>query len=97
LEVKFDHKDDLQVFQKKVKAHLVDCGMDSIAWLEDPIDPSRMVNIIYDHPSFTQESTISSLRVQLILYDKYDRENGTAASKFLIGSLVEELADQREE
>jgi hypothetical protein len=97
LEVKFDRKDDLQVFQKKVKAHLVDCGMDSISWLEDPIDPSRMVNIIYDHPRFTQESAISSLRVQLLLYDKYDRENDTAARKFLIGSLVEELADQLEE
>ena len=46
LDIKFSRKDDLQVFQKKVKAHLVDCGMDTIAWIEDPIDPSRMVNII---------------------------------------------------
>jgi hypothetical protein len=28
-QVKFDSKDDLQVFKKKVKALLVDCGMDS--------------------------------------------------------------------
>jgi hypothetical protein len=97
LDIKFNRKDDLQVFQKKVKAHLVDCGMDTIAWIEDPIDASRKVYIIYDHPRFTQESAVNSLKVQLALYDKYDRENDKAARKFLIASLAEELADQLEE
>jgi hypothetical protein len=65
VDIKFDRKDDLQVFQKKVKANLVDCDMDTIAWIEDPIDQSRMVSIIYDHPHFTQESAVNSLKVQL--------------------------------
>jgi hypothetical protein len=95
LDVKFNRKDDLQVFHKKVKAHLVDCGMDTIPWIDNPIDSSRMVNIIYDHPRFTQESAVNSLKVQrLALYKKYNRENDTAACKSLIALLEDEVSNQ---
>jgi hypothetical protein len=42
LEMKFGKKDNLTLFQKHLLKRLVDCGMDSIAYIEDPANSSFM-------------------------------------------------------
>lgn len=43
LETKFDKSDDLLVFINSIWDHLVDAGMDSIAYLPDPVNATKMV------------------------------------------------------
>jgi hypothetical protein len=79
LETKFSKKDDLALFQKQILKHLVDCGMDSSASLEDPADSLIMSNVIKEYTRFTLSIAQKAITHQSILYDKYDRENAVRA------------------
>jgi hypothetical protein len=83
LETKFSKKNDLTLFQKQLLKHLVDCGMDSIAYIKDSI----MSNVIKEYARFTLSIAQSALEHQAKLYDKYDRENDRASIEFLLDSL----------
>jgi hypothetical protein len=97
LETKFSKKDDVALFQKHLLKHLVDCGMDSIAYVEDPADSSIMSNVIKEHARFTLSIAQRGMAVQSILYDKYDRENDRAAVAFLMDSLDTDLSMKLDE
>jgi hypothetical protein len=92
LTTKFSKKDDLALFQKLLLKHLVDCGMDSIAYLEDPADSTIMSNVIKEYARFTLSTAQKNLSHQVLLYDKYDRENDRAAIEFLLDSLDTDLS-----
>jgi hypothetical protein len=92
LETKFSKKDDVALFQKHLLKHLVDCGMDSIAYVEDPANSLIMSNVIKEHARFTLSIAQRGMAVQSILYDKYDRENDRAAVAFLMDSLDTDLS-----
>ena len=52
LETKFSRNSDLQTFQKKVWKHLVEHGMDTITYLEDPIKSTEVASVVTDHARF---------------------------------------------
>jgi hypothetical protein len=91
LDTKFSKTNDLALFQKQVLKHLVDCGMDLIAYVEDPANSSVMSNVIKEYTRFTLSIAQKALGHQAPLYDKYDRENDRAAVKFLLNSLDPDL------
>ncbi len=97
LKDKFARSGDLVTFQHHVWSHLVDTGMDSIAYVPDPVDPNIMVNIVKDHGRFTLESVSRLIKPQLLKYDSYDKANDAEASEFLVDSLEADLAKELRE
>jgi hypothetical protein len=91
LQIKFGHDDDLTSFQDAVMDHLTDTGMDSISYLPDPKDATKMISVIKSHSCFT----ISSVRTHSgrlePLFDDYDHMNDKAAKRSLLDSLSKEL------
>jgi hypothetical protein len=67
--------------------HLTDCGMDTIAYLPNPENSSMMTNVVKSHSCFTVAIAKTLSSRQLPLYDKYDKINNLAATKFLLFSL----------
>ena len=55
LTTKFTPASDLSVFQTAVWNHLVDTGMDTIAYLQDPEDSDKMSNVVKSHARFTMD------------------------------------------
>ena len=68
--------------------------MDSIAYLKDPTDSTKMTNVIKAHARYTVQSAKLLAEMQTQLYDKYDRTNDLAARTFLLASLSTELSNK---
>jgi hypothetical protein len=90
----FKPTDDLIAFQNSVWNHLTDTGMDSIAYLKDPLDATKMTNVVKAHARFTVQSAKILIEDQVPKYDKYDRTNDKAARTFLLASLQIELSNK---
>jgi hypothetical protein len=71
--------------------HLIDTGMDSISYLPDPKDATKMISIITSHSHFTISSVRTHSGTLEPLFDDYDRMNNKAANCFLLDSLSKEL------
>ena len=72
-DIKFSkEKGDLFSFQHKLLHHFQDMGMDTITYLKDPGDPTKMVNLLMDHIWFTQAYIKTAVKEQHKLYDPYD-------------------------
>ena len=84
LETKFNRTDDLVTFENAIWGELKDCGLDTIAYVADPVDGARMTNIIKEHTCFTLELVKMKITPQLQLYDSYDTTNNSTASKMLL-------------
>ena len=56
LSTKFSKTDDILVFQKKVWKHLVNNGMDTIAYLPDPEIANQMISVVNKHARFSVKS-----------------------------------------
>ena len=97
LTVVFKKNDDLQVFAKNVWNHLLDTGMDTIAYLRDPEYSNCMTDVIHGHSRFTVASTKKLSKDQAMLFDKHDRTNDKAARTFLLASLETNLRNRVEE
>ena len=95
LEDKFSRKGDLLTLQLEVLDHLEKYGLDSIAYLPDPIDNAKMVCVITDHAQFTLKEAKSLENTnQKDKYDMYDKSNIKDAIKFLLNSLDPALKQQ---
>ena len=92
--ISFKPSDDLISFQNVVWDHLKDTGMDSIAYLKDPTDDTKMTNVIKAHARYTVQSAKLLAETQVQLYDKYDRTNDMAARTYLLASLSTELSNK---
>ena len=47
-------------------------GMDTITYLKDPGDPTKMVNLFTDHTQFIQANVKTDIKEQHKLYNSYD-------------------------
>ncbi|KAI2491647.1 hypothetical protein MHU86_22930 [Fragilaria crotonensis] len=90
----FKPADDLISFQNSVWNHLVDTGMDSIAYIPDPTDTEKMTNVVKSHARYTVQSAQQLIEKQLELYDKYDKTNDKAARTYLLASLTPLLSNK---
>ena len=73
LDINFSNeKGDLFSFQCKLLHHLQDMGMDSIMYLKDLGDPTKMVNLLMDHTQFTQAYVKTAIEEQHKVYDSYE-------------------------
>ena len=98
LDTKFTRDSDLMTFQRNVMQHLTMHGLDTIAYLKDPITKTEVVPIVNDHGRFTLlEGVTLSNATKSAHFDQYDLSNDRDASRFLINSLDEELQTQMHE
>ena len=89
LSTKFKANDDVLQLQVSVWKHLTSHGLDTISYLRDPIDSSKVLDVIRNHARFSSNlknakvlSTIFSER-----FDEQDQSNDSAAKAFLLDSL----------
>ena len=90
----FKPADDLTSFQNPVWDHLTDTGMDTIAYLLDPTDETKMSNVVKSHARYTVQSAAGLIEEQLGQYDKYDKTNDKAARTNLLASLTPVLSNK---
>ena len=90
----FKPADDLTSFQNAVWDHLTDTGMDTIAYLPDPTDETKMSNVVKSHARYTVQSAQLLVENQLVSYDKYDKTNDKAARAYLLASLAVTLSNK---
>ena len=84
----FKEKGDLFSFQCKLLWHFQDTSMDTIMYLKDLGDPTKMVNLLTDHTLFTQAYIKTAIEEQCKLYDSYDHSNNHEACYALLDSLA---------
>ena len=97
LSTPFSTTSDLTVFQNAVWNHLLDTGMDTIAYLQDPEEPTRITNVVKSHARYTVDSARALSAIQSAKYDKYDRTNDVAARAYLLASIEATLSNKVEE
>ena len=91
----FNPTDNLTWFQKAIWRHLKDTGMDTIAYLPDPGDETKVSNVVKLHARYTVQSAQLLVEKQLVKYDKYDELNDMAATTYLLSSLAVTLRRQQ--
>ena len=87
LEIKFKKGDDLQTFERKVISHFKESGLDTIAYLPDPEDPTSMTSCISGHARYTIDSARTASSLISTSFDRYDNENDTAAKHYVLDSV----------
>ena len=94
LESKFEkNKTDLVSFQTKVDEHLTSHGLDTIAWIPDPENPTTiMAYVISHHAKYKVETARAAVLPLRAKWDDYDKNNDSQATKFLLNSLNEDMA-----
>ena len=65
--------------------------MDTIAYVKDPTDDSKMTNCVLDYARFTTKTTEKMLEDRFKLYDSYDKKNDKEAVEYLLASVSEKL------
>ena len=83
----FDKSNPVEQFLEDVSEHLLTCGMDSIAYLPDPADPTHMESVVTHHGRFSLDYTIKASNDIKTKWDSFDIANDKAAKRFLINSL----------
>ena len=91
------NKTNLTVFQNSVWKHLRNTGIDTITYLPDPEDPTKMTSVVVNHARFTLQTARKLGTSQLTKYDAYDATNDDAARTFLLESITQSLANKIEE
>ena len=94
LATKYKKGDDLQVFQKAILRHMVDTGMDTITYLDDPVNSGTMHCILTAHSRYTLDKATQLAKAQVVNYDKYDRTNDRAVSESLLDSFEVALRER---
>ena len=84
---------NLHDFEKDVYKHLVKHGLDTIAYIPDPRDNTKVVNVIKEHAKLTGNMSTATATCEAIeqKYDKWDHKNSTEAKEFLLNSISKEL------
>jgi hypothetical protein len=81
-------------FTEIVETYLQRNELDSITYLPDPQDPSKMIFIIQHYSKFELQTTIEASRyLRKTKFDRYDRNNDDSARNWLLNSLDPELKD----
>lgn len=88
LTTKFKRGSDLIHFKKAVWKHLEDTGMDTVLYVPDPVESTKMLSVITDHARFTLEQVKKGVETIRLKYDKYDAQNDATARTFIILSSI---------
>ena len=91
LDTKFGRDDHLLDFIDSVKEYLVRTGMDTIAYLPDPTDSTKMICILDQYSKYDLQPAISSARSLSLKFDRYDRNNDNSAKLWLLDSISDDL------
>lgn len=84
---------DLAKFQTEVWNHLTKHGLDTISYLQDPFDNTVVVNVVENHARFNKTTTAITQACETMSthFDRWDKENDSAAKTFLLNSLDESI------
>ena len=94
LENKFGHGGDLLDFQQEVMKHFERYGLDTITYVGDPADHSKMISIVAHHTKYTMASAKQAYQAYENQLDAYDKANTEDAKIFIENSLSKELAKE---
>ena len=84
--------DDIHLFAKDFSIKMVQHGMDTIAYVPNPFDTTKMSYILDDYPKFQADKNIrDQVDLVSVKHDSYDRANSKNATKCLLNSLEESL------
>ena len=91
LDTKITPKTDLRETCRNVCDHLETFGLDTISYLPDPANPTVMESVAEKPNIFSKTYAITQIPIYTALWDRYDKENDEAATKFFLASLNDEL------
>ena len=91
---KFHTGGNLTFFLKKLRAALIDMGMDTITYRRDPLNPKTMVDVLTDYPRLNQDAMLTESLWCKSKFDSYDRGNDLQARRFLLASLSPQLEQE---
>ena len=91
----YDRSQKLSDFQKNVSEHLIKFGMDTIGFLPDPKDSTKVQSVVTYHARFTgdMEKSLAGSKTISKLFDPWDRKNDYEARQFLLSSLSDSVKD----
>lgn len=86
---KFENSMKLSDFGTKVMEHLREYGLDTLAYLPDPRNPTKVLSVVDYHARFTgdMEKSLKSCADCKLTYDSWDKKHDHDAKKFLFNSL----------
>ena len=93
IENKFKQGMNITDFRDDIYKHLIKHGLDTISYLPDIADNSKVSNIVKEYPRFVG-SLSESLKIAKSTqanYDEFDNENSEAGIEFLLASLDDSL------
>jgi hypothetical protein len=89
---KWKTKGDLVDFCTSISKRLKDTGLDSIAHLPDPVDPTKMISVIDHYARFTTTYAREQHAILRSKFDMYDLQNDdTATDIMLLDSVYNDL------
>ena len=93
LKERFGAKEKKLVFQNHVWSHLRSHGLDTISYLPDPANESKVVDVIHNHARFSNnmKNSLKLSRFFSAKFDNLDQANDSAARFFLLDSLEGKL------
>ena len=95
LDTKFSKDSDLATFEKKIMKHLIQHGLDSITYVPDPVDATKMISVITTHARFNfKEVMKEGNTIMENHFDSYSIANVEDAKEFLMNSIDEDLEKQ---
>ena len=91
LEIKFTRKSDQLIFQMEIWKRMKDYGMDTIAYLPDPYDPTEVASVVDEHAKYTIEGATKLEQDRYPKLDKYDHANMRDATTLLLNSVDDDI------
>jgi hypothetical protein len=92
LDVKFKKGDHLLDFIENATQYFTRTGLDTITYLPDPDDDTKMISVVGDYSKFDIQTTIvSSAKLRAARFDRYDRNNDDSARNWLLASVDDDL------
>jgi len=90
---KYKRGDSIKQFETKIWRKLEDYGLETISYVPDPQDGTKMVSVIKEHPRISLKHARSYLKKVMSGWDTYDKENDGAASTMVKESLDNDFAE----
>ena len=92
LDTKFKRTDHLLDFVTIVSNYLKRTGMDTITYLPDPTDASKVLSVVENYSRFGLQDAITEARsLRDTHFDKFDRNNDDSARNWFLDSIDETL------
>ena len=93
LEEKFNKGEDITTFQEALKKHFEKNGMDTVTYLHDPHDQSKMLCVLTNHPMYVPhlDKSLKMAEKLSAKFDRYDLEDDSTCKEFLLNSLGTDL------